>query len=815
MADIYSHKDLCPLGDPSSELRILEIIDNGHEPIECKLVKREKDDKYSTLSWCWGGQEQSPNHEIRIIQSSQSYAFHVPQNLESAIRALRYHGELKVWIDYICMDQKDMNEKNYQVPMMASIYGDAKCVYVWLGEESDDSKLAMDFIQNRVLNLRDFDRLIGDDKTVKEWQALSALMKRPWFSRRWIVQEIAVAQRATLLCGEEKMEWKEFADAISLFNEVETRTRGVSEIMKNNKELGHMPDFFGDVSELSATKLVEETNNLFRRLSGNERQAQFTLEYLVSKLTTFESSQPRDTIYALLAIARDTVPITTRIGADSIRSLTWPEYIKEKFVRQLAKKNVSKPYHVDYRLPLSDVYVQFVKWAIEKSDKTCALDIICRPWAPIPKAPGEFNNVNDGPKDNSDDDYDDEERNTHWRIKTWSKRPSEDETDTLPSWIPTVARAPFGMVSTGEKMTRKNADSLVGLPPRRVYSAAGTRTITESFRVEDGVTKYSRDERQNGLHYHSIFVEGFILDEVGELKHPSQQGNIPSDWIKMAGRNYQSGELPDEFWRTLVVDRSPTGENAQRYYPRLVHHALKQGVQGDALNTKDVVNWGRCGIVGEVLRRVQSSIWNRTMMRTKTDRRFGLAPQYTKQGDLICILYGCSVPVLLRKFSKSKEEVEEEDRQRLKKQQEELERRRNDAALKIVQLWRAFLATRKAKSSHQNHTPSRKRKTGPTNTTPSSKRRRSTRTFNGTASGTQSNGSASVPTDRGSPRVTQEPAGIETSRPAVGVDAKKEKPLLKSDPYTYYQLIGECYVDGMMNGEALYRFEGSTLFEIR
>ncbi|KAI1662973.1 heterokaryon incompatibility protein-domain-containing protein [Daldinia decipiens] len=350
----YSYAKLCPLDDPSRELRVLEIINNDSKTIEARLMKLRTGEHYNTLSWCWGESGKLNDAEIRIIQSNKSYTFPVPENLESSIRILRSHRRLGVWIDYICMDQGNIDEKkNYQVPMMASIYGQAECVFVWLGNEDENSELAIKFIQDRVLNLKDFDRLIRDDRTFEEW--------------------------------------KDLADAISLFNEVEKGTRKVSEVMRHDRDLGHMPDFFGDVSELSATKPVEETNNLFRRLSGNERQAQFNLDYLVAKLTTFDSTEPRDTIYALLAIARDTVPVTTR----------------------LEKEAIQNPYYVDYSLPLSDVYIQFVKWAIERSNKTYALDIICRSWAPIPESSTG--------SDDDDDDSDDEERGTRWRLNTNTK----------------------------------------------------------------------------------------------------------------------------------------------------------------------------------------------------------------------------------------------------------------------------------------------------------------------------------------------------------------------------------------------------------
>lgn len=50
-------------------------------------------------------------------------------------------------------------------------------------------------------------------------------MQRPWFSRRWVVQEIALARSATIYCGNDKIPWTNSAVAVELFVEVETATQ--------------------------------------------------------------------------------------------------------------------------------------------------------------------------------------------------------------------------------------------------------------------------------------------------------------------------------------------------------------------------------------------------------------------------------------------------------------------------------------------------------------------------------------------------------------------------------------------------------------
>ena len=70
--------------------------------------------------------------------------------------------------------------------MMAQIYGEAKNVCVWIGSGDKESKIALDFIKNEVLRLQDFDDLCENQNASHKWRAMLDVMKRPWFSRRWV-----------------------------------------------------------------------------------------------------------------------------------------------------------------------------------------------------------------------------------------------------------------------------------------------------------------------------------------------------------------------------------------------------------------------------------------------------------------------------------------------------------------------------------------------------------------------------------------------------------------------------------------------------
>ncbi|KAF2228538.1 HET-domain-containing protein, partial [Viridothelium virens] len=639
--DQYSY-DFCRLRNPAKQLRILKINGGGiaiEHPIECELVQRESKggrNEYVALSWCWGSRDQIDKEtSIRITYNNKNYAFPVPETLLSALKVLRLFEITEVWVDAICIDQQNVDEKNNQVPLMSMIYGEAKSVYIWLGEDEGDGpdgKMAFNFIKKGILNLQSFDHLVKDTPPKDEWNSVKQLMTRDYFSRRWIVQEVALAKQAVLLYGENQITWLDFADAISLFNSVETRTRILSENMKSVRDFGHVPEFFGDVEALPATRLVEVTNNIFRRHSDGKREALLSLEFLVSTFTAFRSSEARDTIYALLAIARDTSPQTSMhkvldaAKMENFKDMRHAYRLFKFVVGHLEERTATRAYRVDYNRPTSDVFVDFVDFAIRHSDGPNDLDILCRPWVPDP------------------DDLRDK------KIDIGNKKGCYD---TLPSWIRSSSHAAYGLEILGSKMARQNADVLVGVPPQRHYAAAGTtRRVTKELRFEDGIINEPDNPEIHETRYHSVFVEGFKLDRVKKLGPASQKGVIPKEWKSML-RAYQNETFKNtqDFWRILVADRNASGNNPGRFFPRLLEFAYDQqatrAARNETLDTSHIINYGTCEPVKDLMKRIKSMIYNRKLVRTQNDR-FGLVPDATEDGDFICILYGSSVPVVMR-----------------------------------------------------------------------------------------------------------------------------------------------------------------------
>ncbi|KAF2704190.1 HET-domain-containing protein, partial [Pleomassaria siparia CBS 279.74] len=772
---------------------------------------------YEAVSWCWG--KESDDQVLRVHDGDHVREFRVSPNLRNALWALRKSNVVRyLWMDAICINQKNTEERNEQVPRMDKIYGMADNVCIWLGDADEDSNLAMSFIP-KVLELWDFDTLIENKEMSKNWAALITLMKRPWFSRRWVVQEIALSPSAgTIYCGKKHASWQDFADAVSLFVEVESATHRLSEVMVLDKDFGNIPEFFGDVSSLGAALLVDATSNLFRdkystttgrRKALAERKPLSSLEYLVSRLPVFEATQPRDTIYALLAISRDTSPEHIETGPNSPGHSREETHALRVFAPP-ARGFMKQSYNVDYKLPVIDVYQQFIQFSIRKSDPLRALDIICRPWAPRVL------------KSHDDPDY----------LSLPSKRRGKkvfkgDQEIPLPSWIPALSGAAFQMAehpTLGLRMERQNADPLVGLPDQsghRTYSAAGDRALnleTVKFR------KWKFFENPKS-HYpvYSMWVSGFVLDEVSTVEHLAQNGNFPYQWLWAGGWTNMDQYPEESFWRTLVADRGHLGLNPPTYFPRACKEAMKFKAKtmsrtGGNLDTNKLIHEGRCTIVAEFLRRMQEVIWNRQLMRTK-DNRLGLVRDDVSPGFKVCILYGCSVPVILREIPKSQLELETEQNELFEERWIQLK----NSVSSLQAIWR----------ENRDRKRSNAKGKAPSNGSNSENTADPSRALNNETETGEGRNPFEGPSSASLVEDGIEQSNIETKHVYVNTTAKppqrsgtlpdntehvkkeelrvkwmedfekrKQEGKEKVKP-SYYRFLGECYVHGMMNGEAI------------
>ena len=182
------------------EIRVITLAPGKwDDEIACSLKTVSLDDNpsYETLSYVWG----DPQLRKKTI-SLQQRRFQVTPSLESALRHLRHEEtERTMWVDAVCINQRDDEEKSVQVKQMQLIYARTSHLVIWVGEVSGDSDLEMETVRQVGGELKggsvcDVDladvslikSLLRERKAFdpKPWVAANRLLRRDWFERAWV-----------------------------------------------------------------------------------------------------------------------------------------------------------------------------------------------------------------------------------------------------------------------------------------------------------------------------------------------------------------------------------------------------------------------------------------------------------------------------------------------------------------------------------------------------------------------------------------------------------------------------------------------------
>ena len=253
------------------QTRFLSIVPSPTAEVSCMLgvgslmVRFE----YVALSYHWG--DQTSTRSISLDGRTTK----VTASLEGALQALRSRSIRVAWVDALCINQPDNSEKVYQLSQMDMIFSKAAKVIAWLGPAADDSGNAMQALGSMQFSSR-------------HNRAIEQLLHRPYWNRAWIIQELAKASKAEVWCGHQMLPWDVFF-------------RGVQGWWAYTKI--RVGDFEHPIMTLQ----------YFRNAEAEVKKgaARMLLSAAMVRSLHTKATLPRDKIYAMLGLARDsrdTVP---------------------------------------------------------------------------------------------------------------------------------------------------------------------------------------------------------------------------------------------------------------------------------------------------------------------------------------------------------------------------------------------------------------------------------------------------------------------------------------------------------------------------
>jgi hypothetical protein len=559
------------------------------EDVECSLLQAPIKDlgQYEALSYVWGDTRKTSS----IMLAGQQLP--VTENLEVALRYLRPETpapqrEIRLlWIDALCINQDYVQERNEQVLRMPRIYEAAERVVVWLGPATRESDLAMDFMHKFADEvLHNDDSLIREGAYKDEYMALAeGILLRPWWQRVWVVQEVAVARDLAMICGSRSISWP-FLYRYSLFLNHFHSTVAVEVICRvNDPNVAHTS--MGTVMEMARV--------------ARKKRTPMAIDQLLEYCRPFTSALPADKVYGVLGLAA---------GANATSLV--PDYAK----------------------PASTVYAQVTKSILESSHN---LDFIC--------IGGGNKNIRE-----------------------------------LPSWVPDFSTRKASFTSALNERDTISSDilySACGHAPLLVNFSPALNTLSATgikFDTIRAVAPYfdcalTGIELWTALHstlslwfgmiaatqeythmYHDTEYLSSSFSTMPEAKH--NMASVLQHWRAIVNcctdHSYRGGGHSGlAFSKTITADkiRNPEGV-AQRLPADQGFFDLPSGCPENFYASlheqKRQIMWEE-----HLLWMVRAALKNRCFMVTQTGY-IGLVSRLARAEDLVCILFGCNTPVILR-----------------------------------------------------------------------------------------------------------------------------------------------------------------------
>ncbi|PMD18652.1 HET-domain-containing protein, partial [Hyaloscypha hepaticicola] len=180
-----------PLDKWRFEIRLIEILSHDDdEMVQCRLSISSLEDnpEFTALSYVWG----SPKFTEDIVLNDQR--FPVTVNLATALKYVKAHWRknfpdrdprlFRLWVDAICINQKDPDERSSQVELMRDVYSKTELVLSWLGHGVDEIDIAFDALKTIAKETMEL---------TTEYNGVGFL-RLPYWRRIWIFQELVLGK---------------------------------------------------------------------------------------------------------------------------------------------------------------------------------------------------------------------------------------------------------------------------------------------------------------------------------------------------------------------------------------------------------------------------------------------------------------------------------------------------------------------------------------------------------------------------------------------------------------------------------------------
>jgi hypothetical protein len=565
---------------PPTSIRLLRFVTRSlSDTIECNDLECDlrpfplRDGvlpEYHALSYCWG--EPTRSNSLRCNGKRILITTTLKEALAHFID-LDNGGVEWVWIDQVCIDQTNKEEKGMQVDMMREIYQKSNGTVIWLGPHIKEIETTSSLIE-KMWHLYTQDQDLVDGSRTRRpytssefeatdllragdaWNVLAELLSRPWFVRTWVIQEAILSSvHPQMLCGSYKLDWEKLLGACSWMRSM---CYSITPISHN-------------VPAWTATKSLKFFNDL-KNLGGH-----WDMSTLLIRAMGFQASELRDKVYSLVGLSGE--------GSDST-------YIPEEL-------------QANYEKPCRDVFRDVTRYIITSSTNLTIFALI--------------RYVNEGKP-----------------LPSWSVDFAADARWEQISYV-VMGYHHMGWHSIREKPNK----------------ASGSLPVDMSVSPSDDI----------------LALKGLLLDVVSTPCEIMSRSNLDSSGSQVlfawkAAYEYMTKRFSDlarAFMVTLTANWVLTDSEMMEHEPlsnfwAYLWQAYDQHVKGEkdhdvakeelqrVLEPQSTADPGDANLYRLHL----NAAYNRRMFFTNHKQFLGLGPKSTREGDILCVLFGGATPFVLR-----------------------------------------------------------------------------------------------------------------------------------------------------------------------
>jgi hypothetical protein len=271
-------------GEEDSEVGDLDEGDSEEEASDGPVPHKQNhfcQYEYEALSYAWG----TAISQSRVLVDGID--LRVTESLDQGLRRIRFRDRPRMlWIDALCINQRDITERSHQVQHTAKIYRSAKQVLIWLGEWPSCASCSNPYeCQTLWMNmLREEER--GSKSLIPYHIArhFADIVTLPWFSRLWVIQELALAgTEPIVLISSLTVRWSDLADT--------TDDILIIRWSEMSDDIGLLDQFELGMSRIHALDMIR---------SGSHSHQGLYWCLIISKRVI--ATNPRDKVYGLLGL---------------------------------------------------------------------------------------------------------------------------------------------------------------------------------------------------------------------------------------------------------------------------------------------------------------------------------------------------------------------------------------------------------------------------------------------------------------------------------------------------------------------------------